>query len=105
MDASIHTVDKERRDSDGHRLTVRAAHLEAVTKRYEGLPLGEPREQLYIEVRAVSWDGSTQSILTAQLNCHDIQRLYEEAQRAGLVMPADAAGKALSAEKQGRKWS
>jgi hypothetical protein len=100
MDAEIHAVDTGRRASEGNRLSVSAAPLKAVVKRWPGLPLGQPREQRYIEVSAESWDAGTKSVLTARLDCDDIQRLYEEAHRAGLIITTSEAGGAVPAHNR-----
>ena len=41
MDAEIHAVDRQRRDSEGNILYVRGARIEVAVKRLDGLPFGE----------------------------------------------------------------
>jgi hypothetical protein len=90
MDAEIHAVDTEKRDSEGNNLAVRGARLEFTLKRHEGLPFGEHKEQHYVEVQASSWEGATQSTLVARLNADELQRLFNFACEQGMVVtPVD----------------
>jgi hypothetical protein len=85
MNAIIHAIDTERPTSEGNTLSVRGARIEVALKRYDGLPLGEPRDQYFVEVTAQSWDGPTKSALTAHLDADELQRLLDVAIKAGLV--------------------
>jgi hypothetical protein len=85
MDAIIHAVDTERSASEGHTLSVRGARIEIVLKRHEGLPLGEPRDQYFVEVTAQSWEGPTRSAITARLEARELQQLLDLAIKAELV--------------------
>jgi hypothetical protein len=85
MDAEIHAVDTERRESEGNTLTLRGANIEVAVKRYEGLPFGDAKDQQYIELKASSWDGTTRSDLTARLNATDVERLFAVAYAAEMV--------------------
>jgi hypothetical protein len=87
MDAEIHSVDLQKRESEGHVLRVRGAPVEVAVKQHDGLPFGEPRDRLYVEVRANSWDGDTNSTLTARLNADDLQRLFDAALGAAIIRP------------------
>jgi len=90
MDAEIHAVDKEKRDSEGNHLIVRSAPIEVAIKPLGGLPFGEHKDQHYIEVRASSWEDTTQSTLIAQLYAADLQRLFDYAVLQGMVtVPID----------------
>ena len=85
MDAEIHSVDTEKRDSEGQRLHVRVATIEVELKRRDGLPLGDHKDQHYLELKAVSKDGDTRSTLTAQLYAYDLQRLFEVAHKEKMI--------------------
>jgi hypothetical protein len=85
MDATIHAIDTERPASEGNALSVRGARIEVALKRYDGLPLGEAKDQHYIEVSAESWDGTTKSAITARLDADELQRLANVAIEAGMV--------------------
>jgi hypothetical protein len=85
MDAEIRAVDTEKRASEGNNLAVRGAQLDVAIRRIDGLPFGERKDQHYIEVKASSWEGATQSTLLARLNAADLQRLFEFALAHGMV--------------------
>jgi hypothetical protein len=85
MDAEIHAVDTERRESEGQTLTLRGTSIEVTLKRFEGLPFGELKDQHYVEVTATSWDGPTRSDLTARLDAEDLARLFAVAFPAGMI--------------------
>jgi hypothetical protein len=85
MDAEIHAVDTEKRDSEGNSLMVRGGSIEVAVKRYEGLPFGDNKEQQYLEVKASSWDASTRSDLTAHLHAEDLERLFAVAYGAEMI--------------------
>lgn len=85
MDAEIHAVDTEKRESEGQTLAIHGASIEVVVKRYEGLPLGEPKEQLYVELTAIRADGPTRRELTARLDAEDLERLFVVAFSAGII--------------------
>jgi hypothetical protein len=85
MDAEIHAVDKEKRDSEGNILRVHGSRIEVAVKRYDGLPLGDQKDQQYLEVRASGWEGTTNSTLTARLNADDLQQLFEAAVEAEMI--------------------
>jgi hypothetical protein len=90
MDAEIHAVDRARRESEGNALYVRGVRIEVAVKRYDGLPFGEDKDHQYLEVRASSWDGDTNSSLVARLNSDDLQRLFDTAISAGIIdIPAN----------------
>jgi hypothetical protein len=79
MNAEIHAVDRERPESEGNKLYVREAKIHVVVKPREGLPFGEHRDQIYLEIQGTSWEGTTHSTLTAQLDAAELQRLFEVA--------------------------
>jgi hypothetical protein len=85
MDAVIHAVDTERPTSEGNTLSVRGARIEVALKRYDGLPLGELREQFFVEMTGQSWDGPTKSAVTARFDASELQRLVDLVVEAGLV--------------------
>jgi hypothetical protein len=96
MDAEIRAVDKDRRASEGNNLAVRSAEIEVAIKAYEGLPFGDHKDQHYIEVEASSWEGATQSTLTARLNAAELQRLFDFAHAQGMIaFPVDKRIRAL----------
>ncbi len=63
--------------------------MDFVVKRFEGLPFGEHKDQHYLEIRASSWEGATNSTLTVRLNASELQRLVEFALEFRLVDPPD----------------
>jgi hypothetical protein len=85
MKARIHSVDRERRDSEGTTLYLPGAPITVVVKPYEGLPFGERKDQHYLEVEASGWDGNTHSTLTAELDGDDLYRLLNAAVEAQLI--------------------
>jgi hypothetical protein len=85
MDADIHSVDTEKRNSEGNNLYVRGASMDLVVKEYGDLPFGGYRDQHYLELRASSWEGATESTLTAKLNAEELQRLFDFALEHDLV--------------------
>ena len=85
MDAEIHAIDREKRNSEGNKLYVHGARIEVAVKRYDGLPLGEQKDQQYLEVRASGREGATDSTLTARLNADDLKQLFEIAFEAEMI--------------------
>jgi hypothetical protein len=90
MYAEIHAVDTCKIASEGKNLSVRSARIDITLKPYNGLPLGEHKDQHYLEVQASSLEDTTRSTLVAQLDAEDLQRLFDAAYAAGMVtVPID----------------
>jgi hypothetical protein len=88
MDAEIHSVDNNRRDSEGRKLYVRLGKIQLAVKRHEDeLPFGQHKDQHYLEVKASSWEDATKSTLTAELDSEELQQLFQVALEAGLLEP------------------
>lgn len=102
MDAEIRAVDKGKRESEGNSLYVRGASIEVEVHRYEGLPFGGDKDQQFLEVRASSWDGDTNSSLTARLNSDDLLCLFDAAARSRMI-DASASERAIELLEQLRQ--
>ncbi len=76
---------REKRASEGNTLYVQGARIEVTVKPYDALPFGEHKDQHYIEIQALSWEGPTKSTLTARLNAEDLQRLFDVAIAARMI--------------------